>query len=117
MADLKAARLDSGQPRSLGTAINTFGPVWRSESALYGLGRQDDSTLALRSIDPGSGAVRDLGVRLPAGTGQGSGLAVRWDTRYGRALLLSHPPTGATVGSDMPGGPLQAWLVSFAASR
>ncbi|HEY8742397.1 MAG TPA: PEGA domain-containing protein, partial [Chloroflexota bacterium] len=90
MANLEASGLQDAQPRRLGTAINTFGPVWRSESALLGFARQDDGTLALRSIDPTSGAVRDLGVRLPAATAQGAGVAARWDARHGNALLLAH---------------------------
>jgi len=51
MANLEASGLQDAQPRRLGTAINTFGLVWRSESALLGFARQDDGTLALRSID------------------------------------------------------------------
>jgi hypothetical protein len=109
MARLEASGLQDAQPRRLGTAINTFGPVWRSESALLGFARQDDGMLALRSIDPTSGAVRDLGVRLPAAVGQGTGLAAHWNTSHGYALLLSHPSNGGTVGVS-----LQGWLVSFA---
>jgi hypothetical protein len=113
MANLEASGLQDAQPWRLGTAINTFGPVWRSESALRGFARPDDGMLALRSIDPTSGAVRDLGVRLPAGTAQGTGLSARWDTRHGNALLLAHPSVGGTLGAGASGGPLQAWLVSF----
>jgi len=113
MASLEASGLQDAQPRRLGTAINTFGPVWRSESALLGFARQDDGTLALRSIDATSGGVNDLGVRLPAGTAQGTGLSGRWDTRHGNALLLSRPSAGGTIGASASGGPLQAWLVSF----
>ena len=36
MANLEASGLQDAQPRRLGTAINTFGLVWRSESALLG---------------------------------------------------------------------------------
>jgi hypothetical protein len=113
MANLEAAGLGDAQPRRLGTATNTFGPVWRSDNRLFGFARQDDGTLALRSIDPTSGAVNDLGVRLPAGTAQGTGLSGRWDTRHGNALLLSRPSAGGTIGATASGGPLQAWLVSF----
>ena len=113
MADLEASKLDDAQPRRLGTAINTFGPVWRSENTLFGFARQDDSTLAVRTIDPISGAVHDLGVRLPAGAAQGAGVAARWDARHGNALLLSRPSGGGTIGATASGGPLQAWLVSF----
>jgi len=115
MANLEASGLQDAQPRRLGPAINTFGPVWRSESALLGFARQDDGTLALRSIDPTSGAVRDLGVRLPTGTAQGVGVSARWDTRHGYALLLAHPSASGTFGASVGGGPLQAWLVSFVA--
>jgi len=111
MANLEASGLQDAQPRRLGPAINTFGPVWRSESALLGFARQDDGTLALRSIDPTSGAWRDLGVRLPPGTAQGAaGLSARWDTRHGYALLLAHPSNGTTSDTS-----LRAWLVSFVA--
>jgi hypothetical protein len=106
--DVEASGLGTVQPRRVGTAINMAGPVWRSEHAMYVFSRQSDGTLALHLIDPTSGAVRDLGVRLPAGTGQGVGLAARWDTCDGDALLLSQSPNGGTGGAS-----LQAWLVSF----
>jgi hypothetical protein len=108
VASVEASGLETVQPRRVGAAVNTLGPAWRSENTLLGIARQDDGTLALRSIDPSTGATRDLGVRLPASTGQGAGLAARWDTRHGYALLLSHPSNGGTVGAS-----LQAWLVSF----
>jgi hypothetical protein len=110
VANLDASALEDAQPRRVGTSVNAFGPAWRSERTLLGFARQNDGTLALWSIEPTSGAVRDLGVRLPAGTAQGAGLSARWDTRHGRALLLGHPPNSGTGGSS-----LQAWLVSFVA--
>jgi hypothetical protein len=112
LANLAASDLAAVQPRRLGTAINTMGPVWRSETTLFGLARQDDGTLSLRSMDATTGAVRGLGVRLPAGTGQGLGLSARWDTRHGRALVLARPSTGGAVGNAASGA-LQASLVSF----
>jgi hypothetical protein len=111
VANLAASGLEDAQPRRLGTSVNAFGPVWRSENALLGFARQNDGTLALWSIEPTSGAVRDLGVRLPAGVAQGAGLSARWDTPQGHALLLSYPPNSGTGGAS-----LQAWLVSFAPS-
>jgi hypothetical protein len=112
-ADLKGSPLADAQPQRLGTAINNFGLVWGNQSTLYGFARQDDGTLALHSLDPASGAVRDLGARLPAGTAQGTtGLAARWDIRHGNALLLAHAP-GVTGTASTGGWPLQAWLVSF----
>jgi hypothetical protein len=110
MANLEASGLEDAQPRRLGTSVNAFGPVWRSENVLLGFARQNDGTLALWSIEPTSGVVRELGVRLPAGTAQAAGLSARWDTRHGYALLLSYPPNTGTGGSS-----LQAWLVSFVA--
>ena len=110
MANLAASGLEDAQPRRLGTSVNAFGPAWRSERTLLGFARQNDGTLALWSIEPTSGAVHDLGVRLPAGAAQSAGLSARWDMRHGRALLLSHPPNSGTGGSS-----LQAWLVSFVA--
>jgi hypothetical protein len=114
MANLEGSGLVDAQPRRLGTAINNFGLVWRFPTTLYELAREGDGTLALHSIDPASGVVHDLGVRLPAGTAQGTGgLAVRWDTRHGLALLLAHASGGGSSGAGAGGGPLQAWLVSF----
>ena len=115
MANVESSGLNDAQPRRLGTSVNAFGPVWRSEDTLLGFARQNDGTLALWSIEPTSGAVRDLGVRLPAGTAQGAGLSARWDTRHGHALLLSHPACGGVIASVATGGLLQAWLVSFVA--
>jgi hypothetical protein len=63
---MQASGLKDAQPCRLGTALNTFGPVWRSMNTLFGFARQDDGTLELHAIDPPSGAVHDLGVRLPA---------------------------------------------------
>src|SRR5262249_47982851 len=80
LADLDAAGLADAQPRRLGTAINNFGLAWRFPTTVYAFAREDDGTLALHSIDPTSGAVHDLGVRLPAGIAQGTtGLSARWD--------------------------------------
>jgi hypothetical protein len=106
--------LADAQPRRLGTAINNFGLVWRFPKTLFGFARQDDRALALHTIDPTSGAVHDLGVRLPADTARGTtGLSVRWDARHGSALLLAHAPDGGSSAAGAGGGPLQAWLVSF----
>ena len=117
MADLDASGLADTQPRRLGTSINNFGLVWRFETTLFGLARQDDGTLALHSIDPTSGAVHDVGVRLPTGTAQGTtGLSARWDARHGSALLLARAPGGGTSAARAGRGPLQAWLVSFVSS-
>src|SRR5260370_36535267 len=83
--------------------MNGFGQGGGVGGAVVGFARQDDGTLALRSIDPTSGAVRDLGVRLPPGTAQGTGLSARWDTRHGRALLLAQPSTGGAPGARAAG--------------
>jgi hypothetical protein len=108
LADLAAVGLEGTQPRRLGTALNAVGPVWRSGSTLLGFAPQADGTLALRSLEPDSGVVQDLGVRLPAGTAQGAGLSARWDARHGSALLLIHPSNSPATSAA-----LQAWLVSF----
>ncbi|MDQ6673823.1 MAG: PEGA domain-containing protein [Chloroflexota bacterium] len=114
MADLQAAGLEGTQPRRLGTAINNFGLVWHFQTTLFGFAREADGTLSLHSIDPTSGAVRDMGVRLPAGTAQGiGGLSARWDARHGFALLLAHVSADGTFGASAGRSPLQAWLVSF----
>jgi hypothetical protein len=108
VASVEASGLEAARPQRIGTTNNALGPVWRSENALYSFARQNDGTLALRSTDPSTGATHDLGVRLPASTWQGTGLAARWDTRHGYALLLAHPSNGGTGGTA-----LQVWLVSF----
>jgi len=111
---VEASGLQEAQPRRLGSITGVVGPVWRSDNSLLGFARQDDGTLGLRSIDPTSGAVHDTGVRLPAGTGQGSGLAARWDTVHGYAALATRA-TASTIGTTSGmSGALQAWLVSFA---
>ena len=111
---VEASGLQEAQPRRLGSITGVVGPVWRSDNSLLGFARQDDGTLGLRSIDPTSGAVHDTGVRLPAGTGQGSGLAARWDTVHGYAALTTRA-TASTIGTTSGmSGALQAWLVSFA---
>jgi hypothetical protein len=117
IADLDGLWPMAAQPRRLGTTLNTLGPVWRSEHSLLGFGRRDEGTLALRSIDPTSGAAHDLNVQVPASTGRGAGPAARWDVGHGQVLLLARPSNGALAGKSAPGGPLQAWLVSFAAPR
>ena len=114
MADLDASGLADTQPRRVGTAINNFGLGWRFPMTLYGFAREDDDTLALHSIDPVSGAVHDVGVRLPAGTARGTtGLSARWDARHGTALLLARASSESRTSGAGAGGPLQAWLVSF----
>jgi len=108
IADVDASGLADAQPRRLGSVLNTFGPLWRSQTSLFAFVREGDGTLGLRSVDPTSGAVHDLGVQLPATTAQGAGVAARWDARHGRALLLTRSPNSTAAGTS-----LQAWLVSF----
>jgi len=111
LADLATTGLAASQPHRLGTATNMLAPVWRDDGTILGLVRQDNGALALRTVDPGSGGSHDPGAQLPAGTGQGSGLAAHWDAQQRRALLLSRPSAGATTPAGT--APLQAWLVSF----
>ena len=113
LVDVEASGLQESQPRRLGSVTGVVGPVWRSSSTLFGFARQGDGTFSLRSIDPSSGALGDPGVSLPASTGQGAGVAVRWDVVHGYALLLSRPSAAFASAS----APLQAWLVSFAPNR
>ena len=108
IADVDASGLMDAQPRRLGSVLNTIGPLWRSQTSLFGFVRESDGTLGLRSVDPTSGTVRDLGVSLPATVAQGAGVAARWDARHGRALLLTRSPNATAAGTS-----LQAWLVSF----
>jgi hypothetical protein len=105
-------------PRRLGTATNLVAPVWRegpADGTLLGLVHQEDGTIGIRSVDAASGKVQDLDARLPAGTGEGMGLAARWDTERGRALLLTRASNAMTTSSVKP-GPLTIWLVSFVAT-
>jgi len=111
---VEASGLQEAQPRRLGSITGVVGPVWRWDNSLLGFARQDNGTLGLRSIDPSSGAVQDTGVRLPAGTGQGSGLSARWDAVHGYAALTSRPTTSTIGSTSGVSGALQAWLVSFA---
>jgi hypothetical protein len=105
-------------PRRLGTATDLVAPVWRdgpADGTLLGLVHQEDGAIGIRSVDAASGKVQDHDGRLPAGTGEGTGLAARWDTERGRALLLTRAPNAVTTTSVKP-GPLTIWLVSFIAS-
>jgi len=110
VADLQATGLEVSQPRRLGTMTNVVAPVWRSDNELFGFIRQDGA-LGLRLMDPATATVRDAGIRLQPGVGQGSGLAAHWDAENGRVLLLSRRSSSAIVSGS---GPLEAWLVSFA---
>ena len=104
-------------PRRLGTATNIVAPVWRDgpgDGTLLGLVHQEDGAIGIRSVDTASGKVQDLDAHLPAGTGEGTGLAARWDTERGRALLLTRAANAVTTTSVKP-GPLTIWLVSFIA--
>jgi hypothetical protein len=102
-------------PRRLGTATNLVAPVWRDgpgDGTLLGLVRQEDGAIGIRAVDAATGKVQDLDARLPAGTGEGTGLAARWDAERGRALLLTRASNAVTTTSVKP-GPLTIWLVSF----
>jgi PEGA domain len=100
-------------PRRLGSTTGLSGPLWRSEGlGIIGVGRGDDSSLVFRSVDPSSGVARTLDVHLPSGTGRGSALAVRWDERHGRALMLTRGSASDTSASSPA---LKAWLVDFVA--
>jgi hypothetical protein len=114
VVDLEASGLQEAQPRRVGSITGVVGAVWRLDNSLLGFAWQDDGTLSLRSIDPGSGAVQDTGVRLAADTGQGSGLAARWDAVHGYAALVSRPTTSTIFATNGVSDALQAWLVSFA---
>jgi hypothetical protein len=113
LVDLQATGLESSQPHRLGTMTNVLAPVWRSNNTLFGFVRQDDGALGLRSIDPAAATIRDVGVRLQVGVGQGGGLAAHWDANNGRVLLLSRPSSSTIASGAGLTGPLEAWLVSF----
>jgi hypothetical protein len=113
-----AASLAAGDAPRLGTATGILGPAWRSPGSgiegapLVGFERAGGA-LALHAIDPDTGRVLDLGVRLPSEVAPGGApIGVRWDLAHARALVMArsadHP---LSAGSD----PLDVWLVDFAA--
>jgi hypothetical protein len=113
---LEPSSLADVQPARLGRAINNFGLGWRSETVLYAFAPEDDGRLALHSVDPATGVVTDLGVRVSTGPIQrSSGLSVRWDTHDGYALLLAHSQGAAVSTADPTSARLQVYLVSFVA--
>ena len=115
-AQLEPSVLADVQPRRLGSAINNFGLIWRHQTMLYAFAPEGDGALALHSVDPASGVVTDLGVRLSIGaTLSAPGLSARWDAHHGYALVLAHAPGGTSLSA--PVQPLQAWLVSFVRSN
>jgi hypothetical protein len=111
VTDLGPTNLQDAQPRRVGTASNLIALLWRADGAVMALSRTSDG-LALRAVDLASGTIGDLGVQLPGGVGQGSGIAARWDEEHRRMLLINHPPT--MFSSTWTSPPLEAWLVSFA---
>jgi len=113
VVDLNASGVQASQPRRVGKLTGVVAPVWRQDGTLLSLVRQNDGALALRSIDTG-GATSDPGAPLPVGALQGTGLAARWDTAHGRALLLTRPTTANSNAAGV--APLQAWLVSYIAA-
>jgi hypothetical protein len=116
VSHLEPSSLADVQPHRLGRAINNFGLVWRSATALYAFAPEDDGRLALHSVDPATGVVTDLGVRVSTGPIQASpGLSVRWDTHAGYALLLARTQGAAVSTADPTGAALQVYLVSFVA--
>jgi hypothetical protein len=117
VADVGGSTAANASPRRLGTATDLVAPVWRdgpADGTLLGLVHKEDGAIGIRSVDAASGEVQDLDGRLPAGTGEGAGLAARWDTEHGRALLLTRASNAVTTTSVKP-GPLTIWLVSFIA--
>ena len=114
VAEVDAPDPSGRQARRLGTATGwsprsgaTAAPCWdwRATKAA--------GWLSARSTRPRARCVTWV-PGLPAGTGQGSGLAAHWDPARGRVLLLTYPATSTTATSAPT--PVQAWLVSFAAS-
>jgi hypothetical protein len=113
-----AASLAAGDAPRLGTATGILGPAWRSpgsgiEGAPLVAFVRAGGTLALHAIDPDTGRVQDLGVRLPPEVAPGGGpIGVRWDLAHARALVMArsadHP---LSAGTD----PLDVWLVDFGA--
>ena len=104
----------SATPHRLGSATGLTGPVWRSEeSALLAVARHDDASLLFRSVDPTTGAAKNVDVNVPSNVGRGSGLAIRWDEGHARAMVLTRGTTGDTPTSSQS---LKAWLIDFVAN-
>ncbi len=98
-------------PRRLGSSTGLSGPLWRSDGlGVVGVGRSEDGSLAFRSLAPNSGAVKNLDVHLPTGTGRGNALAIRWDESHGRALVMTRGSTSDMAASSQS---LKVWLVNF----
>src|SRR5262249_24103666 len=96
-------------PHRLGSATGLAGPVWRSEeSVLFAVARREDGSLLFRSVDPTTGAAKNVDVNLPTNVGRGNALALRWDEAHARALVFTRGTTGNTSKSSQS---LQAWLI------
>src|SRR5215204_2614644 len=77
----------ASNPGRLGSTTGLSGPLWRSEGrGIIGVACGDDSPV-FRSVDASTTVAKDLNVRVPAETGRGSGLGVRWDERRGHTPI------------------------------
>jgi PPE-repeat protein len=122
LANPDAPAMASDEPRRLGTATGVLALVWRQTAPgsagmpLLGFVRsdQDGKPLAGRVIDPASGRLQDIGLRLPADVAPGkTPVAARWDVAHGRALIVSRPSETGQASPTAPGA-LDVWLVQFA---
>jgi hypothetical protein len=106
--------LSAEEGRRLGAATGFIAPSWLSApgpdgDALIALARSDrgNKPLVVRGVDTDDGAVRTLGIELPAGVGGSGAVTARWDPQHGRALVLAPRSDGAATGL------LDYWLVQL----
>jgi hypothetical protein len=109
--------LASGDAARLGSVTGILALAWRSGGSaldgapLVGLVRDADGAIGLRAVDPTSGALQDLHVRLPADVAPGvTTIGARWDLAHARALLLARSPD-RSAPAETDG--IEAWLVDF----
>jgi len=114
LATPTAAGLTAEEGQRLGSATGLIAPVWPEVDAtgqpdLLALARtgQTAKSLAIRSIDPTTGAVANLDAVLPSGVGGAGTVSARWDLPHSRLLVLAPHDNSNSVLLDF-------WLVQLA---
>jgi dipeptidyl aminopeptidase/acylaminoacyl peptidase len=123
LADLAAPALAPRQRSRLGTTTDVVAPAWLPEklgpdhTPLIGISVAGDGSRPpqLRSIEPASGKVHDLAVRLGPDMAQGAtSVSARWDTGRGQALIFARRSSGTGLATNTGPATLDTWLVQFA---